>query len=68
MATRTKRPPEPTTAENEALKVELRQIAAAWRGGADRRNAAFREEWAAKMATERHQPVHVSVLKTAGMR
>jgi hypothetical protein len=67
MAARTRRrTPEPSTAETDALRVELRQIGAAWRGGVDARNAAFCEEVAAKRATEpKRPPIHVSVLNSA---
>lgn len=59
--------PKPTKAETDALMVELRQIGVAWRGRADARNAAFKEEWAAKMAAEPvRPPIHVSVLRPRG--
>lgn len=35
--------------ETDALKVELRAIEARYRGEVDKRNAAFRDQWAAKM-------------------
>lgn len=69
MATRSRRP-EPTTAERDALKTELRQIDANARGAADARNAAFREQWAAKMngIAPTEQPPIVRVTWSMGMR
>jgi len=48
MATRSRRP-EPSTAETDALKVELRQLDVAWRARMDADHAAFKALWDAKM-------------------